>query len=963
MVQDANDRWWYIDSIFSEAIDLSPEEREAFLEEACQGDPDARRAVDDLLASFDASEGLFDDPTNWFPNDLEELADMAAMSGVPFMPGLARETTLTDEAPSLTGERIGAYRLLTELGRGGMGTVYLAERADGQYRQRVALKLIRHGKRGDEIVRRFLLEREILARLQHPNIARLLDGGLTEDGLLYFVMEYVNGVSIDTYCEENDPDLKERLNLFFGVCEAVQYAHQNLVIHRDLKPSNILVTERGQVKLLDFGIAKLLDAESYPEDVPQTRTGMRLMTPEYASPEQARNEPVTTASDVYALGLILYKLLTGHRAFDLAGKSASEIEHIVCQVYPKRPSWAVGRNGQDTLETETTATESTARTSHTERLRRQRSGDLDVIVMKALRKEPARRYATVAELVDDLRRHLRGMPVQARPATVRYLAGRFIRRHRVGVAAACLVGLLLIAYAGTVTLKNREISRALDQKNQLTEVLTDIFAASDPDNAQGEEITVRDLLDTWTIARIEAEFPNQPLLQADLMHVIGRTYKGLGLHDKSLEYLDASLTLRRANLRAPDADIAETLNELGWLHRLRGKYEEAEPLLQEAVAMWKALPGYVIGEAESLIELGVLLRQTDNLNEAVQRYNEALTLLRQAVEGDHEDIATTLNNLGLIEEQQGNDARAETLYTESYEMRQRLFGDMHPRTVAPLQNLGSLLKDRGRYPKADSLLQKALTIRQATLGDEHPALAIILNKLGSLKHSLGQYDIAESYYEQAFVIERKQYHENHRNLAVTYTNLALVNHDQKDYDRAASFYNQALAIREKVYGDSSIQVARHWALMGRFERDRGNYSQAERLFEQAIRIQRPLLPRTRYNLSQSLLRYGRLRMVQEQPAAARPLFEEALELRQKHYEEGHWRIAETEVALGGCLSRLEHFEEAEALLKRGYQTLEDIQGPTHQRTQEAVKYLVALYESWNRPEQAEPYRSKLNEGQ
>ena len=498
MTQDVQERWWFIDSIFSEALGLSPEEREAFLQAACGQDPGLRREVDDLFEAYHASEGFLDDPSDWFLDDPVEVVE------VPFLPGLEAEEPVVVAAAPHTGERIGAYRLLKEIGYGGMGAVYLAERADGQFKQRVALKLIRQGKRSQETVRRFRLEREILARLQHPYIARLLDGGVTEEGLLYFDMEYVNGVPIDQYFEKQDLDLKARLRLFFDVCEAVQYAHQNLVIHRDLKPSNILVTERGQVKLLDFGIAKLLDQAERPESLPPTQLELRLMTPEYASPEQVRGDPVTTASDVYALGLNLYKLLTGQRAYDLAEKSASQIEKIVCEVAPKKPSAVVGLNGKTTEAT-------TRPTSQTERLRRQLSGDLDLIVLKALRKEPERRYASVVEFVNDLRRHLDGRPVRAHRPTTVYRMGKFAQRHRFGIAVAAAFVLLLVGYAGTLVVKNSEVSQALAKSEQLSEMLIAVFEAPDPNNPWGRDVTVREVLAPWDVKRIVAKLPDQPL--------------------------------------------------------------------------------------------------------------------------------------------------------------------------------------------------------------------------------------------------------------------------------------------------------------------------------------------------------------------------------------------------------------------------------------------------------------------
>ena len=947
MTQDANDRWLYIDSIFSEALKVPLEERDAFLQVACKDDPDLRREVEDLFRAHKASEGFLDDPSDWF---LDAPIDMVE---VPFLPGLSATTSDLDKALPHTGERVGAYRLLTKIGYGGMGEVYLAERADGQFTQRVALKLIRRGRRSQETIRRFRLEREILARLQHPNIARLLDGGVTDDGLLYFVMEYVNGVPLDRYCDEHDLDVKARLGLFFDVCEAVWYAHQNLVVHRDLKPSNILVTERGQVKLLDFGIAKLLDEAEDLEGLAETRTGLNLMTPEYASPEQVRGQPVTTASDVYALGVNLYKLLTGQRAYDLVGKNPMEVGKIVCEVEPKKPSAVVGRNG-------TTTGEATTRpTSQTERLRRQLTGDLDLIVLKALRKEPERRYASVVEFADDLRRHLKGRPVKAHQPTLGYRAGKFVRRHQYGIAVAAAFVVLLVGYAGTLFFKNREVNQALAQSEQLTEMLVAVFEAPDPEEL-GRDVTARELLDAWSIERIEAEAPGQPLLQADLMYALGKTYRGLGLYDKSLEYLQATLQRRRANLRTPHPNLAETLYQLGWLRRLRGEYEEAGLLLRDAIAMWQALPGHALGEAESLSELGVLLRKKGDLDEAEQRHHEALALQRRAVQGDHEDIATTLNNLGVIERRRRNYTRAESLYTVSYEMRRRLLGEMHPRTALTLHNLGMLIIDQGRFEEADSLLRNALVIRRKVLGEEHPSIGITLDELGFLNNRLRQYDAAESYYEQALAVKRKQFGEDHPTLASTYGNLALVNQNQGDYDRAALFYQQTLDIQQKTYGVSSQQAAYYHALIGRLEQDRGNFNEAERRFEQAIRIQRPSMPAIWYRLSQSLLWYGRLRIAEERPAAARPLFEEALGLRRR-YEERKWRIAEVEVALGRCLSLLNRFEGADTLLVRGYKVLLEEWGETDQRTQEAVDYLVALYESWGRPEQAEQYRSKLNE--
>ena len=412
------DRRREIDALFGQALAQRPEERRAFLEQACTGDPGLLHEVERLLADHAAAEGFLDDRKAWFSTSR--------------LLGLVSDED--DVAAARAGQRVGLYRIVESLGRGGMGAVFLAERDDGLFEKRVALKVVKRGMDTAAIRRRFRYERQILARLEHPNIARLLDGGVTDDGLPYFVMEYVRGEPIDQYCDRKQLPLIERLLLFLTVCEAVQYAHRNLVVHRDLKPSNILVTEPasapagvGQVKLLDFGIARLLDDTAQEDAVPITRTGQRWMTPSYAAPEQIRGDPVTTATDVYALGMILYELLTGHRPYQIQGLTPGEVERVVCEQEPTKPSTAVSR----------------LRSTEPERLRRRLKGDLDNIVLKALRKEPERRYTSVEQLAADLRRHLSKRPVLARKPTRRYRLGRFVRRHRIEVTAAMIVVLAL----------------------------------------------------------------------------------------------------------------------------------------------------------------------------------------------------------------------------------------------------------------------------------------------------------------------------------------------------------------------------------------------------------------------------------------------------------------------------------------------------------------------------------------
>ncbi len=442
------ERWLLLKDIFNEAVALPPAERVAFLDTVC---PSAavRHEVEGLLDSLD------DDPDFMEASVHEEALSLVAEN---------------NHLPDRSGTRMGPYRLVREIGHGGMGEVYLAERADGEFEQQVAIKLVRHGSRRADLHQRLRYERQILARLQHPNIARLLDGGLTEEGLPYLVMTYVEGQPITTYCDTHRLSTNQRLDLFRTVCDAVQYAHRNLVIHRDLKPSNILVASDGTVKLLDFGIAKLLDEES-TEALPLTHTGMRVMTPEYASPEQVRGQPVTTATDVYALGIILYELLTGHRPYQVRDLSPTQVERVICQQQPQRPSTAV-RHVDDkptattTRLAKTPAAISAARDTQPDRLYRRLRGDLDTVVLKALRKEPERRYASVEQLSEDLRRHLHQLPIVARPDTLGYRVTKLVQRHTMGVAATVLVALILLggilatAYQARVAAAERDRAHA-----------------------------------------------------------------------------------------------------------------------------------------------------------------------------------------------------------------------------------------------------------------------------------------------------------------------------------------------------------------------------------------------------------------------------------------------------------------------------------------------------------------------
>lgn len=712
-------RWNKVQALFEAALERQPAEREAFLREASAGDSTLCEEVKALLEADAAPHSLLD--------------------------GFAGDAINLPEVLSLEGKLIGVYRIVRQIGVGGMGNVYLAERADGQFEQKVALKLIKLGLGSEEILKRFQSERQILARLQHPNIARLFDGGLTADGRPFFTMEFVEGKPVDQYCDQHQLSVDERLELFQTVCAAVQYAHRNLVVHRDLKPSNILVTEDGAVKLLDFGIAKLLGAGDEAQSLATlTQMGQRVMTPEYASPEQVRGEPITTASDVYSLGVILYELLSGHRPYQLTDRSPAEVEKAISTTEPKKPSTVASHTEAGIAATPEII--SLVRSTQPEKLRRQLAGDLDNICLMALRKEPERRYHSVEQFLQDLTRHLQGLPVAARPSTVGYRAQKFVQRHKLGVAMTAALVFLISGLIGFYTwrLANERDRAQLEAQKaaQVSAFLVDLFKVSDPSEARGRTITARELLDRGA-QRLANELADQPEVQAQMMEVTGTVYQSLAQLDSASALLEKSLVIRRKLPGNVQADIARTLWVLGKVKVEQGDYNAADSLQRLALDMRRNLFG-----------------------------------------NQHEEVAQSLSSLGKIMYQKGEYAPAETLHREALAIRRALFGEVHPGVALNLDDLGWLMYERGKYDAADSLHRQALAIRQKLFGAENLEVAESLNNLGGALYAKGDYENAEPLIREGLAIRRKLLGDDHPQTTFNLTNLAVLLEAKHAYDEA-----------------------------------------------------------------------------------------------------------------------------------------------------------------------------------
>lgn len=725
-------RWQQIEALFDAALDLDDDARRALLDRACADEPDLRREVERLLQAEAASPAFLN------------------MSAVDYAAPMLPEAPDMDEA----GLQMGAYRLVREIGRGGMGRVFLAERADGQFEQQVALKLIHTGVASEPLRRRFLQERQILARLQHPGIARLIDGGTTGTGQPYLVMEYVAGKPIHTYSDAHRLSITARLRLFGKVCEAVQYAHQNLIVHRDLKPSNILVTDRGEVKLLDFGIAKLL--ESNAAEV-LTRTGVPAMTPEYAAPEQVRGGAITTATDVYSLGVILYELLSGHRPYRIRSLSPADMERVICETAPPRPSTAATQTEErDALDEDAITPEavSWARSTQPERLQRRLIGDLDMIVAKALAKEPDRRYATAAQLGQDLKRHLAGLPVEAQGDTLRYRLRKFVRRHQWGVAMAATFVLLLAGfgtlYTVQVTQERNRAQREAEKSARVTEYLLGLFEGSDPSVAQGDTITARELL-ARGVARADA-LADQPDVQATLLGTTGHIHFNLGNWDQAEVLLRRTLHIWEGVSDTDPEAINEAKLGLARTLELQNRLEESQELYR-SLAEAPGTSGEGTTRARALYGLFTSLHALGEAEEADSVFRIWAATVEDAPPGADPRVAQGMVQLGQMLWFRGDTVKAETLLRRGAEVHRAIYGNRHPNLGNALNAFGTLLTYLPPSAITDSVTHEAVELHRLLFPDGHAQLSLSLSQRADYLQAHGRLTEAEALLREALGME------------------------------------------------------------------------------------------------------------------------------------------------------------------------------------------------------------------
>jgi len=836
---------------------------------------------------------------------------------------LKEGVTLTLSQATGSPQVIGNYRIIQRLGEGGMGEVYEAEQTK-PIRRRVALKLIKWGMDTREVVARFESERQALALMNNPNIARVYDAGATEQGRPYFVMECVKGVPITKYCDTHRLNTEERLELFVQVCNGVQHAHQKGIIHRDIKASNILVTiqdDKPIPKIIDFGVAKATE-QRLTELTVFTEFGQFIGTPEYMSPEQAEMTglDIDTRTDVYSLGVLLYELLVGRLPFetrDLRQAGFDEIRRKIREDEPPKPSTRL-----HTLVKDSKVFAEKRRTD-APTLLRQLKGDLDWITMMAMAKDRTKRYASASELATDINRYLRNEPVTARPPSAAYRIGKYIRRHKTGVAAAGLVVLAMLAgitgtTIGLVKAKRAERTATSEARTaqEVSDFLVTLFEVSDPGEARGNTITAREILDRGA-ERIESELQGQPLIQARLMETISATYEQLGLFDPALANAEIALAIREKELGSEHKDVARSLQSLGSLYIRTADNFKAEELLTRALAIReKTLGPEHEAVARTLGSLASLYRDQGKYPEAEPLLKRSLDIKEKTLGPDHLDMAIGFSNLAVLYRRMGKYPEAERYFKRALAIREKKLEPDHPDLARTLNSLAILYVQQQKFAEAEPLFQRTLEIKEKTLGPDHPDVANSLNNLAILHIRQQKFDDVEALFQRTLKIREKAYGNDHPQVAASLGNLASFYMDQGKYEQAEPILKRSLAIKESRLKPDHPEIAKGYITLAILYKNQKKFKESGPLYQRALAIQEKVLGPEHPELASNLFSFGEYYWIQERYAEALPIMERVLAIREKILEPDHGDLAESLGAVALIYARLGRNSEAEAFFIR-----------------------------------------------
>jgi serine/threonine-protein kinase len=864
-------RWSRIQAAFHASVDLPIPQRHAFLMHSCDGDEELVTAVLRLIDEDARRTSLLD----------RDVSDVAGR-------------VLAEPHPSPPVPSVGQYSLKSLIGEGGMGVVYLAERED--LGNQVAIKLLRDAWVSPARRERFASEQRTLAQLDHPSIARICDADTLSDGTPWFAMEYVDGLPLTEYCSRHALPTPERLRLFRDVCVAVQHAHRHLIIHRDLKPSNILVTRDGAVKLLDFGIAKRL--ESLEGTPPESRTLLRMMTPAYAAPEQIRGEPAGVQTDIYALGVILYELLTGRQPFEHDGRDPGA-EMTVRQLSPERPSAVLGDGGSASAPRGSWA-------------------DLDVLCLTAMHADPEHRYKTVEALVRDIDHYRRNEPLEARPPSASYRAGKFVRRNSRVLAASAVLLLLTASLATFYTVRLKSARNAAQAQAARTEriqrFMLNLFEGGEREAGPSTELRIVTLLDRGV--REARALSDEPAVQAELFFTLGNIYQKLGSYEQADALLTSALDQRRSLADPVRSDVVENLVALGLLRVDQARLDEAERLVREGLdAGRKGLSSDHPALAKATAALGTVLRERGQYDEATRLLDEAVRLYTGAPGAVH-DLAATVTALANTHFYAGRLDVSESLNRRVLEMDRQLYGEGHPNVAHDLINLGAIQTNRGYHGEAAGHYRQALDILDAWYGGNHPETASAMTILGQAHMYQGQYAEATGLLRSALAIQEAVYGAQHPRVAFVLNELGTVASRRKEFGDAEAAFSRALEIYRATYGKHS-RVGVAMANLATVYFGQEQYDRAERLFEEALALYSEVLPAEHLNIGIARIKLGRVL------------------LRQRRYR------------------------EAEASLSSGYRIVGRQTDPTITWLRMAREDLAAVYDALEQPDLAKKFRAEL----
>ena len=785
------EEWNKIEAIVDEALKLPKEERDAFIQNMCHGDFECIKHVHRFLESIDKADSFFSGKKRV----KDKVTDYAAT-----------EHTQDIKNENLIGTTIGSYELTEILGKGGMGTVYLAKRTDGQFDHSVAIKVIQNKPGRSEIYSRFVQERQILAGLSHENIARLYDGGVTEDGMPYLIMEYVDGTPINKYCDENRLTIAQRIRLFKSVCSAAQHAHTNLVIHRDLKPDNILITKNGTVKIMDFGIAKLARGDRGTESPAGELNPGRYLSFSNAAPEQLTDNAVTTATDIYALGILLHRLLVGVHPLPIKKKTAGEIKEIITSYQPADPAKQYER-------LEHTQKEQLAinRNTTSQKLKKLLCNDLEAIMIKCLRKKAEERYQTAEDLIQDIERHESNYPVKAIEGSKLYHTKKYFIRNRTSLTVAAaffmIASLSVLFYTHRIQMERDIAKMEANKANQVTTFVLDLFKGSDPSESRGDEISARDLLDRG-IERT-TYLDNQPEIKANMLEVLGRILTQLGEFDEAEELLAQAIQIRTDLFGDLHIETISTHEHLGSLLSSRGDLFQAQNVLEDAIKKRADIYGYqqaALSEANT--ELGYVYRRLGKLQEAEQLYRNLITIYEENFGPEDPLTLLSISSLGVTLHGQGNLDEAEERYRDVLEKRSSLYDTIHPDVAMSKNNLGALLLNQGRFEESEQLLSEALEMRISLFGELHPKVALSTNNMGILKRNSGQFEDAREYFSTALEINTNLFGPKQLQTGISMFSIAELHMMMGEYEESLDFYTRSNEIFKEQLPEGSSFIAR-----------------------------------------------------------------------------------------------------------------------------------------------------------